>query len=46
MLVDGVPHRTVDWQDGHVVLIDQPLLPHAFRLWRIVIDDLHAKEDR
>jgi methylthioribose-1-phosphate isomerase len=34
MLVDGVPHRTVDWQDGHVVLIDQPLLPHAFRLWR------------
>ena len=34
MLVDGTPHRTVDWQDGHVVLIDQPRLPHAFRLWR------------
>lgn len=34
MLVDGVPHRTVDWQDGQVVLIDQPHLPHSFRLWK------------
>ena len=34
MLVKGVPHRTVDWQDGQVVLIDQPRLPHSFRLWR------------
>lgn len=34
MLVDGVPHRTVAWEDGHVVLIDQPVLPHEFRLWR------------
>jgi methylthioribose-1-phosphate isomerase len=34
MLVDGVPHRTVSWADGQVVLIDQPRLPHEFRLWR------------
>ena len=34
MRVAGVPHRTVDFEDGHLVLIDQPLLPHDFRLWR------------
>jgi methylthioribose-1-phosphate isomerase len=34
MDVDGVHHRTVDWQDGQVVLIDQPRLPHTFQLWR------------
>ncbi len=33
MLVDGTPHRTVDWRDGALVLIDQPVLPHTFRLW-------------
>ena len=37
MLVDGTPYRTVDWEDGHLVLIDQPVLPHTFR--RIRIDD-------
>jgi len=34
MRVDGIPHRTVSWADGQVVLIDQPRLPHEFRLWR------------
>ena len=33
MLVDGIPYRTVDWKDGRLQLIDQPLLPHTFRLW-------------
>ncbi len=31
MLVDGTPYRTVDWKDGQLVLIDQPVLPHTFR---------------
>ena len=34
MLVDGTHHRTVGWSDGQLVLIDQPVLPHEFRLWR------------
>ena len=34
MLVDGHHFRTVDWEDGQLVLIDQPVLPHQFRLWR------------
>ena len=34
MIVDGTHHRTVDWDDGHLVLIDQPVLPHRFQLWR------------
>ncbi len=34
MLVDGTPHRTVDWADGQLLLIDQPVLPHEFRIWR------------
>jgi methylthioribose-1-phosphate isomerase len=34
MIVDGIPFRTVDWQDGELVLIDQPQLPHRFNLWR------------
>jgi methylthioribose-1-phosphate isomerase len=34
MRVDGTPHRTVDWQDGELVLIDQPALPYTFRLFR------------
>ncbi len=34
MLVDGTHFRTVDWADGQLVLIDQPVLPHEFRLWR------------
>ncbi len=34
MIVDGVPFRTVDWQDGELVLINQPALPHRFSLWR------------
>jgi methylthioribose-1-phosphate isomerase len=35
MLVDGTPHRTVDWKDGQLLLIDQPVLPHTFRIQRI-----------
>jgi methylthioribose-1-phosphate isomerase len=35
MLVNGTPHRTVAWEDGAVVLIDQPLLPHTFALQRL-----------
>jgi S-methyl-5-thioribose-1-phosphate isomerase len=34
VIVDGTAFRTVDWQDGELILIDQPLLPHRFRLWR------------
>jgi len=33
MLVNNVPHRTVDWSDGRLLLVDQPLLPHEFRIW-------------
>ena len=35
MLVNGTPHRTVAWEDGAVVLIDQPRLPHTFALRRL-----------
>lgn len=35
MFVQGVPHRTVEWSEGAVVLIDQPRLPHAFRQVRL-----------
>ncbi len=34
MKVQGAHHRTVDWEDGHLLLIDQPVLPHTFRIWR------------
>jgi len=34
MLVNGTPHRTVDWEDGELLLVDQPVLPHTFRTWR------------
>ncbi|MBN93270.1 MAG: S-methyl-5-thioribose-1-phosphate isomerase [Deltaproteobacteria bacterium] len=34
MIVDGHPYRTVDWDNGELVLIDQPVLPHRFQLWR------------
>ncbi len=34
MIVDGTPFRTVDFEDGKIVLIDQPKLPHRFELWR------------
>ena len=34
MIVDGKPFRTVDFDDGEIVLIDQPKLPHRFELWR------------
>ena len=34
MFVDGTHHRTVDWEDGQLLLIDQPALPHSFRIWR------------
>ncbi len=37
MLVDGTPYRTVDWKDGQLVLIDQPVLPHTFS--RVSMDD-------
>jgi methylthioribose-1-phosphate isomerase len=43
MLVDGTHHRTVDWADGQLILIDQPVLPHEFRLWR-TDDHLRAAE--
>ena len=33
MLVNGTPYRTVDWIDGRLALIDQPRLPHEFRIW-------------
>ena len=33
MHVDGTPYRTVDWKDGKLQLIDQPALPHTFRIW-------------
>jgi methylthioribose-1-phosphate isomerase len=33
MQVDGTPYRTVDWKDGKLQLIDQPSLPHTFRIW-------------
>ena len=32
MIVDGTPYRTVDFEDGNIVLIDQPKLPHRFEL--------------
>jgi len=35
MLVNGTQHRTVAWEDGAVVLIDQPRLPHTFALQRL-----------
>jgi len=34
MIVDGKAYRTVDWDDGMLVLIDQPVLPHRFQLWK------------
>jgi len=37
MRVDGTQYRTVDWKDGKLVLIDQPVLPHTFR--QVHIDD-------
>ena len=43
MLVEGTHHRTVDWADGQLILIDQPVLPHQFRLWRTA-DHLDAAE--
>ncbi len=32
MIVDGVPHRTVRLEGRQVLLIDQPRLPHEFRV--------------
>jgi methylthioribose-1-phosphate isomerase len=34
MIVDGSQFRTVDFEDGKIVLINQPKLPHRFELWR------------
>ena len=41
MRVHGTPHRTVDWRDGALLLIDQPLLPHRFEV-RSVTDHREA----
>lgn len=43
MRVGDHHHRTVDWIDGHLVLIDQIVLPFEFRLFRT--QDLHAAND-
>jgi len=40
MLVQGISYRTVDWEDGAVVLIDQPMLPHVFR--RVKLRDVES----
>jgi len=34
VIVNGKPYRTVDWENGELVLIDQPVLPHRFQFWR------------
>ena len=34
MFVNGTHHRTVDWKDGQLLLIDQPALPHTFQIWK------------
>jgi S-methyl-5-thioribose-1-phosphate isomerase len=43
MDVDGTPYRTVDWKNGKLRLINQPVLPHSFEIWET--DDHRAAAD-
>ena len=40
MRVNGVPTRTVWWEDGRVRMINQPMLPHRFEI--VDMGDFHA----